>query len=887
MADDFSFNQLDKAWTYFNPGGSYMLPVYEFDVQDHELDHGTKLLIDVSVDNYRLETQIAKDSFENSKGYHGGLCVYRDGQNYLILGLSNGDRACVYGVVGGRTLAKMAAPESSLLGTYRYFALEKKQSTFSFFASYDGVTWEALPSTFEDREGMLQDAMVGLMNRYIGRPADVFHSMDKEIRSWFVEYAFFKIDGQRIPFPSEGREDWILRKSLGVFSMPVRSGATGQNAPRLLRAQKSGDWTLEGMISYNSASAKGNNLAGLALYVDDNNYLVFGIRNGCGNTVRLELSGMLNGQPTGPLIDVQRRYEADRTLRISKRHQDGSFPVYYFYGFGNHYAGKYEDVAGVFDSAQYGAMAWEATGGDGEDYVVTFEHISDMIRDAYADYFDSKALDGMWDLRSGTAQIGRARLVLRSDPADRPAVLLRSHSLQEDWMIDTTLTNLVAGSRAGLVLAGTAEALFYTYDGNTLGLQNGTESRALKPEERVNHLRVVRQGNRYIFRYSDSGCAWKTAFEHIDEAGALDDTRYGLVAQKQGTFLQFLEGLRPTGAIAEISSIEMICALTGEDGINKTQSRWGMGSTDLGSMFRYKDKIYGLYGDTFSQQRGEGAWIHNALSVGTTTDPAEGIQFEQVYIGKDGRGLVLPVTTRYACAMIPSCGFGIEEDGVDVLYMWVHEIYGWTTPGHRDVQGSGWAVSLDGGRTWRYDGAMFDGNSPFQFVTAYQDGDMLYLFGNAGSGYGETYLMRVAAKDVRDRAAYTFFAGIDEQGRPIWSEDEQDATWVLEQSNREIGIVYNQYLGVFLMTGLDTINDQVVVHESPTLYGPWSRASTLFHKVYMPVMSAQDKMPHCYGAFSLPSMVSEDGKTMYFTISQFRPYQVHWMGVTFEKSDLR
>ncbi len=893
MADDFSYNRLEPAWTYINPGSSLMLPVYEFDVQNQKQDHGTKLLREMPAGDWRLETHISRDNFDKERQYHGGLCVYRDSQNYLMFGSKSANYAGCYGVIGGRVLASTSSNESCLKGEYEYFAIEKHEHVYTFFASMDGQRWDTLPVTFKDVNASLDGGEIGLMNRYTGIPADVFHSENSVIRSWFVEYEYFAVNGQRISFPDAQQKDWTLLKSLGVFVMPVRNGATGENMPKLLRPQKERDWTLEGMLSYDSAMQNGDSLAGLALYADNRNYLIFGIRNGYGNSVHFELSGAIQGKPTGPLLELKLHRNDDRTLRITKRTQDGEFPTYYFYANENTYAGKFVDKTGVFDKAQYGAMAYEASGIEEAAYVVAFEHISEMIRDGYSDYFSNKTIDGIWNLESGKAQIGNSRMVLKSDAKDEAAILLR-HEMIEDWMIDTTVTNIFNHAEAGLALSGEVERLLFTFDGNRLLLysiaggkpyfMDSGRAQIFVPEEKVNHLRIVKKEKSYSFRYSDDGLLWKAAFEYTDQSDAFKNGRYGLAAKNQGTFLQFQEGLRPTGVISDITKIEMVGAITGEDSMNKTQSRWGMGSTDLGSLFAFKGKIYGVYGDTFTGARGEGAWIHNAVSVGTVDHPADGIKFDQVFIGKDGRGSVLPPEEDYTCAMIPSCGFGVEKDGVDTLYMWVHEIYGWTVPGHRDVQGSGWAVSRDGGATWDYAGPMFDGNSPFQFVTAFAQKDMLYLFGNVGGGYGETYLMRVAAQDAMDKDAYSFYAGMDEYGAPVWAKDEKDAVWVLEQSNREIGIVYNEYLNVFLMTGLDTINDRIVIHESPSLFGPWSRAATLFNKMYMPVASVQDKPPHCYGAYSLPNMISGDGKTMYFTLSQFRPYQVHWLGVTFEKN---
>jgi len=879
-ADDFSGNLLESAWQYVNPGMTYLLPVYAFDVQNQSLDYGTKLLREVPAGDWCIETQIL--FHKDSKSFHSGLCVYEDGQNYLLFGSEGGIKASVFGIVGGKPLAWPTDDKQSLEGTYQFFAIEKSGNRYSFYASLDGDVWDVLSSVYIDNGENLATARIGLINRYIGMPADVFQSSEKEIPAWFVEFSYFILNGEGLPFPNDDQNGWTLRKSMGVFVLPVRSGATSVTAPRLLRSQKEGNWTVEGMLSYLSEKHIGDTLAGLALYVDDQNYLIFGVRNGYGTPCRFELSGMIGGHSTGALLQVKHTQNGNRTLRITKRTQDGTFPIYYFYAPDNTYVGKYVDDAGLFDKALYGAMAYEASGNQDTAYVAVFEHISEMMRDAYTDFFTSKPMDGVWNVHHASVQIGKERMVVKADTEDEMGMVLR-YQMKQDWVIDTTIANVQPGAEAGLALCGKDEVLFFTYNGEFLFLRGEGEVTVFKPEGKVNHLRLIKETDCYKLCYSESGLAWDIAFEYTDKNYVLKGGQYGFAVKGKATFFKFSETLRPTGAISGISKIEMIGALTGEEGMNRTQSRWGMGSTDLGSMFTYKGKTYGVYGDTFAQPRLQGAWIHNAVSVGTVDSPADGVRFEAVYIGKDKRGVVPSTVAEYVCAVIPSCGFGFEVNGIDTLYMWVHEIYGWTVPGHRDVQGSGWAVSVDEGKTWEYSGSMFDGNSKFQFVTAYLEDDMLYLFGNLGGGYSETYLMCVPAVEVLNRSAYQFYAGLDVAGNPMWTTDEEEAIWVLEQCEREIGIVYNSYLSRFLLTGLDTINDQVVIHESPNLYGPWSPSIPLFSRYFIPVLSAQDKNPHSYGAYSLTDMVSEDGKTMYFTLSQYSPYQVHWLGVTFEK----
>jgi len=190
--------------------------------------------------------------------------------------------------------------------------------------------------------------------------------------------------------------------------------------------------------------------------------------------------------------------------------------------------------------------------------------------------------------------------------------------------------------------------------------------------------------------------------------------------------------------------------------------------------------------------------------------------------------------------------------------------------------------SPDGGETWAYH-PMLSGNTKFQFVNCWQEGKELYLFGNYGGGYGEAYLMRVRADQALEPSAYRYFAGLDSTGEPLWSLSETEAAVVLNYSEREIGITYNAYLNHYLMTGWDSFNGLMVIHESPTLFGPWSEAFVLLPRQYTPVENKDDAMSWIYGAYTLPGMVENGGKSMYFTLSEYKPYQVYWMRVDFQK----
>ncbi len=876
-ADDFSYRSIEKEWDYAAACDTLLLPVYEFDQQDYTNDRGVKLLRSADTADWTMETWLSDDTLGSTGGLHGGLTVYLDAKNYLIFGLNGQRKVTLYGVCGGKEI-----DGGSEMGESRYFRMEKKGQYYAFYYSKDGSTWETFKKSFQDVQNALQGAQIGLMNRYTNK-TELFHSAELSLKCWAAEYAYFRLNGQELPFSLNGEHGWKYYKSHGVFALAVPGGGSTS----LLRQQKEKDWVLDARLNYTSGS--GSALVGAAVYQDADNYLMLGVRGVFANKTHYEVSGIIGGQPTGVLMSFDGKLRGNRTLRILRRTEAGQPDRYYFYVIdgNNEYGficlGCYEDTNGIFRGGQYGLMGVEDSGEADALYTAQFEFCTETCPDGYSDYFFSNVLDGMWQSEGAKGlRVGNKSLGFGSEEGEA-AYLLRA-PLKKDWSLDCTVIALGVNSTAGLAMAKGENTLQYGVQKNQIVIRVNCGGRL---EEQViqataQNLRMLKNGDTYIMQYSKDGLTWQEAGRYTDASGAFDGARCGLTVQGGScTFRKYYEGYRPAGVIAAITGLDILYPLTGENSMNRTESRWGFGSGDLGAMFEHNGKVYMVFGDTFAHDRLQGAWINNAISIGTVDDPKDGVQYSQLHIGGTGSGLV-KAGFEHTCAMIPSTGFGLGEAGSEVLYMWVHEIYSWQSGGHRDISGMGWAVSKNGGKTWAYQ-RLFDGDSHFQFVSCWQENGLLYLYGNIGGGYGETYLMCVEQERALERDAYRFFAGVDADGAPIWTQTEDEAAIVLDYNEREIGITYNEYLGCYLMTGWDSFNGQMVSHESPTLFGPWSDAYTLLNRQYTPTELKQDQQTSIYGAYTLPTMVEEGGKSMYFTLSEYDPYQVFWMRVDFEK----
>ena len=149
---------------------------------------------------------------------------------------------------------------------------------------------------------------------------------------------------------------------------------------------------------------------------------------------------------------------------------------------------------------------------------------------------------------------------------------------------------------------------------------------------------------------------------------------------------------------------------------------------------------------------------------------------------------------------------------------------------------------------------------------ATEDGvDTLYIWGITHGRFGGVSLARLPAAGVEDPAAWRYFAGLD-GGVPQWDADEAAAELVVDDTVGELSVVWNPYLRRWLMAYLKE-GAGVVVREGLAPWGPWGAPITL--------VRAAD-VPGLYGPYMLPRYTADGGRTIYFTLSVWEPYQVFW-----------
>lgn len=343
--------------------------------------------------------------------------------------------------------------------------------------------------------------------------------------------------------------------------------------------------------------------------------------------------------------------------------------------------------------------------------------------------------------------------------------------------------------------------------------------------------------------------------------------------------------------LSGVSNLTEVAQLTGPDGMNDTESVMIAG-TDLGSMLTVDDTTYFLFGDTFGEREedawggGGSIWRSNAMAYSTDDDPSDGITFDG-WITDDVGWAAEPVpgdkdaNGAGEVTKIPTHGFAIDDGaGSPTLYIAFMSVHFWGDPGEWDANYAGLAKSVDDGQTWEIlEAPQWPGDSNFIQVSARyvedDDGRHIYFWSIPSGRFGGVQLMKVPADvaSVEDPSAYRYFAGTDDYGEPIWSEEMDDAQTIVEATVGELSVMYSDYLERWIMTYSDAGN--AVIREGLSPWGPWGDP--------IEMISVRD-YEGLYSPYLEPRYVDDDGRTVYFTLSLWGPYNVFFFSVDLDRT---
>jgi hypothetical protein len=338
-------------------------------------------------------------------------------------------------------------------------------------------------------------------------------------------------------------------------------------------------------------------------------------------------------------------------------------------------------------------------------------------------------------------------------------------------------------------------------------------------------------------------------------------------------------GTAPAAATTAQTPAALVEKLTGLDSPNNTYGRWNVKATDLGIMWdNGAGQVLSAFGDTFGDAwvgpgggalgAGDANWRSNVLLRSTDTTLADGMDYSSAVTGSDGRAReILPGVHDEAAGevtKIPTAGISIGSR----QYLSFMSVKHWGQPGQWDTNYAKLAYSDDNGTTWTTTNTPTWENPSltdrFQQQAFARSGGYLYVFGTPSGRGGSAYLARVAEASVLTQSAYQYWNGTS------WVASESSAAAVVSAPVSELSVRYDAYTGKWLMMYLQ--GEDIILRSASSPTGPWSSPQI--------VVSSAD-YPGLYGGFMHPW--SANG-TIYFTMSQWDPYNVYLMKVQLNTS---
>ncbi len=354
----------------------------------------------------------------------------------------------------------------------------------------------------------------------------------------------------------------------------------------------------------------------------------------------------------------------------------------------------------------------------------------------------------------------------------------------------------------------------------------------------------------------------------------------------------------PAKTILRLSNLKNLGFITGPESANNTQEKWKVGGTDLGVLFG-DTQIYMAFGDTFdSINAGNfgGTWRSNVLGIVENSDPAKGLILSSMITAPSNDKLAIQFIEGvkngdepgsyggFQVTTIPTGGFEYNNT-LYVTYMSVRE---WGGPGEWICNYGGFAKSVDNGQTWtKLESLRWPGDSGFVQQSPLKIGDYIYFWSIPSGRFGGVRLMRVHKNSIEQFNEYEYYQGTDANNVRIYQKGNQAmnaAKEIIKAPVGELSVVYNEYIGGYLMTYLNEKASAIQLRYAPQPEGDWSLADDdKKDERKEGNLVSSNQYPALYGAFMHPKLVNEGGKKIYFAMSQFLPtYNVHWMEVEIE-----
>ncbi len=341
----------------------------------------------------------------------------------------------------------------------------------------------------------------------------------------------------------------------------------------------------------------------------------------------------------------------------------------------------------------------------------------------------------------------------------------------------------------------------------------------------------------------------------------------------------------PAPSAIRAVKVQLVAPLTGPDARPSTK-RADVCGTDLGLPASLNGTLYLAFGDTFGYDGDTCApfgpnWRSNVLGWTTDADPSDGLTWSGWHAGADGRATAVvegahqPAFTgeRGEQTRIPTALIALGGQ----LVLHTMSVHGFAQKGGEwTCNFSQFVVSGDRGRTWQPKGPhVGERSGTFNMLALSKDagrgnagGRFVYILGTPCGRFGDARLARAPADQLTNPAAWRYYAGHARGGAPLWSRAARDAVVVVRGPFGEASLSWNAYLNRWTSSFFNERSAALELRDAPNPWGPWSAPHTL--------ATARD-YPQLYGAFTSAALQRDGGRTVYFVMSQYGPYNTYLM----------
>jgi hypothetical protein len=323
-----------------------------------------------------------------------------------------------------------------------------------------------------------------------------------------------------------------------------------------------------------------------------------------------------------------------------------------------------------------------------------------------------------------------------------------------------------------------------------------------------------------------------------------------------------------------------VCALTGPQALIDQKSL-DVCATDLGTMTELNGRVFFGFGDTFGYEgdicRGISGpnWRSNCFASTADHSPENGIRLIDWLHGADGRAIAIvegehqpPFASETSeQTKIPTSMVSVDS----TIYLHYMSVRGFAAKGGVwECNYSNWIYSSDLGKTWHKCAIPFgDQGSNFNMlaltaavVPDNPDGKYVYAMGTPCGRFGAAKLGRVPKDRILDGQAWEYLAAFDAGTEPNWTKEPSRAVEVVPGPVGEASVLWNPAMRRWMYSYLNENTACLELREADHLWGPWTEPHVL--------ATARD-YPQVYGAFMTPSFLRDDGRILFFVMSQFGP----------------